>query len=183
MKQVLLTLAAAFAIFSSCSENKNNKSTKQINATDNPDSLKGKNIYVNPVDNKTYETEGEFEEYHPDELKKYEGSVQPLNIVLLTDQNKIPLMIPIDTLAEFIKGADAIVMKQLASVKEKGQILVQFTLFANKKAKIGMSYKGDLKTKDLSAVSNKLEKYSSAIRTKYDSCVYQSIYGINEQKQ
>ncbi|OQP53422.1 hypothetical protein A4H97_23530 [Niastella yeongjuensis] len=186
MKKASLALATILVILTSCKENKSTKeteSTKQIIATDNPDSLIGKKAYVNPVDNKTYQTEGEFKEYHPDEYKKYDGPVQPLQIILLTDQNKIPAMINIDTLADFIKGADDVVIKQLAAVKDTGEILVQFTLFANKKAGIRMSYKGNLKTKDLTLVSNKLEAYGSRIRTKNDSCILQGLYGINEKKQ
>lgn len=53
MKQPLLYIA--LTLFTSCTEN---NTSNQINATNNPDSLTGKNTYVNPVDGNTYYTNG-----------------------------------------------------------------------------------------------------------------------------
>jgi hypothetical protein len=178
MKKALLVSVTLLTILSSYSEN---KPANQQLATNDPDSLTGKSTYVNPVDNKTYTTEGEFKEYQPERgVIPVDGPVQP-QIILLTDQEAIAGMIDIEKLANFIKGANEIVIKQLHTVKEKGQLIVQYTLHADKKAKFVISYNGDFKRKDLTEVSNKIEQYSNTITTQKDSCVFQCVYRINEK--
>jgi hypothetical protein len=181
MKQNPIIAGVLLTLLMACTEN---KPTKQSAATDNPDSLTGKSTYVNPVDNKTYTTSGQFEEYAPEGgVQKVDGPVQMLKIVLLTDQQQLPDIINIEKLANFIKGADTVVFRQFTGVKDSGQVLVQFTLHANKKPTIGISYSGTIQAKDLKAVSNKIEQYSSNTRTQKDSCIFQCLYGINETKQ
>jgi len=181
MKQNPVIAGVLLSLLISCSEN---KPTEQSTATNNPDSLAGKSTYVNPVDNKSYTTDGQFKEYTPEGgVTRVEGPVQPLNVVLLTDQQLLPNIISIEKLADFIKGADTVVIKQLTPVKESGQVLIQYTLYANKKPTIGISYKGTIQPKDITAVSNKIEQYSDHIRTQRDSCIFQCIFGINETKQ
>jgi hypothetical protein len=179
MKQKSFILSILIALLISCSEN---KPANQNTATNDPDSLTGKSTYVNPVDNKAYTTEGEFKEYKPEGgVVPVEGPVQP-QIILLTDQDRIARSIDIEKLGYFIKGTNELVIKQLNEVKEKGKIIIQFTLYANKKATIGISYNGDIKTKDLTEVSKKVEQYSSSIRTQQDTCIFQCVYSINEKR-
>jgi hypothetical protein len=178
MKKALLVSGTLLAILFSCSEN---KAGNQQLATNDPDSLTGKRTYVNPVDNKTYTTEGEFQEYQPEGgVIPVDARVQP-KIVLLTDQEAIAGMIDIEKLANFIKGENEIVIKQFHTAKEKGQLIVQYTLHADEKAAFVISYNGDFKRKDLAEVSNKIEQYSNTIRTQKDSCVFQCVYSINEK--
>jgi hypothetical protein len=179
MKQTIFYIVLALTLLSSCSEN---KTSKQNSATSNPDSLAGKSTYVNPADGKSYSTDGKFKEYNAEGgVKSESGPVQPLNVVLLTDQKKIPSIINIDKLADFIKGVDNIAIKELSSVKESGQFILQFTLYSDKKPKVKLSYKGDLKANDLNEVSQKVEQFSLDTRTDKDSCIFQSFYGVNEK--
>jgi hypothetical protein len=181
MRQITFYSGLALLVLISCSEN---KTSNQNAVTNNPDSLAGKSTYENPADGKTYSTDGKYKEYTPEDgVKPVSGPVQPLNVILLTDQNKIPGIISIDKLADFIKDIDNTVIKELAGVKEKGQIILQFTLYADKKPKVGLSYKGDLKTENLNKVSQKVEQSSLGIRTEKDSCMFQSHYGVNEQQR
>jgi len=174
-------LVFSLALVISCSEN---RASKQNSVTNNPDSLIGKKTYVNPVDGKSYTTDGEYKEYTPEGgVKTKSGPVQPLNVVLLTEQSKIPAIISIDELAEFIKGVDSVVIKQLSDVKDTGQIILQFTLFSDKKAKVAISYQGSIKTEHLNELSKKIEVFSFNIRTQKDSCVFQSVYGLNEGRK
>jgi hypothetical protein len=179
MRQKTFYIGLALALITSCSEN---KTSKQNTVTGNPDSLAGKNTYVNPADGKTYYTNGKFKEYTPEGVvKSVSGPVQPLYGVLLTDQKTIRSIINIDKLANFMKGVDKIAIKELSSVKESGQFILQFTLYSDKKPKVDLSYKGELKTKDLNKLSGKVEQFSLDTRTEKDSCIFQSVYGVNEK--
>ena len=181
MRQTTFYIGLALTLLTSCFEN---KTSKQNTVTSNPDSLAGKSTYVNPADGKTYSTDGKYKEYTPEGgVKSVSGPVQPLNVVLLTDQKKIPSIINIDKLADFIKGVDNIAIKELSSVKESGQFILQFTLYSDKKPKVNLSYKGELKTKDLNELSQKVEQFSLDTRTEKDSCIFQSVYGVNEKEK
>lgn len=181
MIQTTVYIALALALLSSCTENNNN--AKPTTATSNPDSLAGKSTYVNPADGKTYTTDGEYKKYTPEDgVKKVSGPVQPLNVVLLTDQSAIPAIINIDKLADFIKGVDNVVIKDLATVKDSGQIILQFTLYAHKKPGLVLSYKGNFKNVQLNELSQKVDLYGKDIRTQKDSCIFQSVYGVNEKQ-
>jgi hypothetical protein len=179
MKQPLLYIA--LTLFTSCTEN---NTSNQINATNNPDSLTGKNTYVNPVDGNTYYTNGEFKDYTPEgDIKPASGPIQLSNVVLLTEQNKIPDIIPVEKLANFIKGVDTVVIKELTGVKESGQIILQFTLYSDKKTMVQLSYNGDFKTKNLEGVSEKVKQFSLNTRTYKDSCIFQSLYSVNQEQK
>lgn len=178
MKLALIIIL--FAIISSCTNNRT-KETKTI--TEVADSLDGKDGYLNPVDNKIYIAERGFKEYNPEDgVRKYEGRVQPINIVLLTDQNELEKVITVQELSDFIGGADSIMMKELANVKDSGQILFQYSLYADKKAKIDLSFKGVFKNEDLNRVFQEIELYSDEIRTERDSFLFQCIYAVNEEQ-
>ncbi len=180
MKQLII-ITFLFAIFSSCSDG---NSTEQETITGNPDSIGGKRTYLNPVDNKAYVTEGEFETYTPDDgVKKLDGSVQPINIILLTDQNELEKVISVQDLSDFIGGVEDILINDFSSVKDSGQILFQFTLYSDKRAKTDLSYNGDFKNKDLNNVFQKIEQYGNDIRTQRDSCVFQCNYAVNEEQK
>jgi len=179
MKPTTLYVALALALLSSCAQN---KTVTPITATSNPDSLAGKSTYVNPADGKTYTTDGEYKKYTPEDgVKTANGPVQPLNVVLLTEESKIPAIINIDKLADFIKGVDTVVIKNLTGIKESGQIILQFTLYADKKPKQTISFKGNFKSTNLNTLSQKVDQYSADTRTQKDSCIFQTVYGVNEK--
>jgi hypothetical protein len=178
MKKTAFLFSLLLISIASCSGNK----TQQLqNATSNPDSLIGKNTYVNPNDGKTYTSEGAFKEYSPEGgVMPSSGNVRPVNIVLLTNQNELESIVGIDNLANFIKGADEVVKKELTNTKEAGRIMIQYTLYVHKKPDISLSYDGNFLKKDLQRVSDKLEKYSANNRIKRDSCIFQNIYEVNK---
>ncbi|OJJ20426.1 hypothetical protein BKI52_18380 [marine bacterium AO1-C] len=196
MKTLLLSLVSLI-IVTACSSKKreytqsteNNTvtaetpKTKDTIVANDPDKLPGANTYVNPADGKTYSTEGEFKKYKPEGgTKKYDGPVQPTGLVLLTNQNDIPRIIGIRELADVVKGMDAIVMKELAQVKEQGRIVIQCTLYDNKSAKMSLAFEGKLKRDDLGKVYKQMETYCKKQKTKQDSCTFQNIYQINNFK-
>jgi len=142
--------------------------------------LNGKSSYVNPVDGKVYSTDSGFKKYEPDAgIKPANGPVKTLNIVLLTDQNKLENIIGVKKLASFIKSTDSIVYSQFSEAKEKGEILVQFTLYSDKKPKVEVSFSGSIDTLYLRRAVTEINNRSSQARTLKDSCVYQSHYGVN----
>lgn len=151
-------------------------------ATSNPDSLPGKDAYVNPIDKNTYVSEKGWKTYHPEGGVKWDaGSVQMEKIILLTDQQILTSLISIDSLGDYVNGIRAIVLKQLANVKEKGEVMIQYTLYAGKKPNIRLSYKGSLQEQPLLALKDKIDVRSKDIRTMKDSCVFQVLYSVNER--
>lgn len=151
-------------------------------ATSNPDSLPGKDAYVNPIDKNTYVSEKGWKTYHPEGGVKWDaGSVQMEKIILLTDQQILPSLISIDSLGDYVNGIKAIVLKQLANVKEKGEVMIQYTLYAGKKPNIRLSYKGGLNEKPLFALKELIDAKSKSVRTVKDSCVFQVLYSVNER--
>ena len=144
-----------------------------------PDSLIGKNTYVNPADGITYSTDGEFVEYSPEDgIKKLNGSVQPSGLVLLTDQYELENIIDINYFIEIIKGIDAIVVDELASVKEQGKVVLQINLYTDRVTEIHLACEG-VNSDDLGGVYKTVEKYCKDIKTKRDSCIFQNIYILN----
>jgi hypothetical protein len=172
----LYLFGLVLTLFTSCGE----QTANNQNATNDPDSLNGKENYVNPVDGKTYSAKGGFTKYEPDGgVKPVSGTVKTLNIVLLTEQDKLERIIGVERLANFIKSMDTIVDREFAGVKEKGEILIQFTLYADKKPSTIISFSGNVDTLCLSKTANEIDRLSASARTLEDSCTYQSHYGVN----
>lgn len=153
-----------------------------VTATSNPDSLPGKEAYANPIDKNTYVAEKGWKTYHPEGGVKWDaGSVQMEKIILLTDQQILPSLISIDSLGDYVNGIKTIVLKQLANVKEKGEVMIQYTLYAGKKPNIRLSYKGGLNEQPLFALKDLIDAKSRSVRTMKDSCVFQVLYSVNER--
>lgn len=175
MKQTFI-LSALVALLAACGQN------TQHAATSNPDSLSGKTAYVNPVDNNTYVSEKGWKEYKPEDGVKWDpGTVQMEKIVLLTDQTILPSLINIDTLGDYINGIKEVVLKELAPVKEKGEVMIQYILYAAKKPQIRLSYKGNLEEQTLFDLKDLIGEKSKNRRTIKDSCSFQVLYSVNER--
>jgi hypothetical protein len=146
-----------------------------------PDSLIGKNNYANPVDGKVYAGSGKFEEYTPEEgTPKPKGPNYLKNITLLTSQQELPAIISIDTLAAFIKGEEAVVLKEMNGITAVGRLLIQFNLYHATKPTVTLSYDGDFDKKQLSKLDASLHQYCDHHRTQKDSAVYQILFMVND---
>ena len=168
---LLLLLPAG--CFMSCSENK----TSNAQATGNPDSLEGKQVYLNPADGKAYSSAGAFKSYGP------EGGVVPQygpavlkKVILLTDEHTLEQVVDIDTLDHYFSVDSNTLSTVLKDYKKEGELLIQFTLYAGKKPQIIVSYDGDFDKATLQQVNDQLNRNCSYYRVRKDSCTYQALY-------
>lgn len=156
-------------------------SAGERDATNDPDSLTGKNTYVNPVDGKEYSTEGEFVEYIPEGgVKEQEGRVRSGGIILLTSESELSNMISVEELADFIKEVDALIVQELAEVEEQGKLVIQFTLHSEQASVISMGYEGELNEDELGTLFTQVEAFTQPFQVRQDSAVFQSVYYLNE---
>ncbi len=150
--------------------------------TSSPDSLEGKQVYLNPADGNTYSTPGAFKTYEP------EGGITPQygpavlqKIILLTDERTLERVISIDTLTHYLDSDSNTLATVFKDYKQKGDLLIQFTLYDRKQPKITVSYDGSFDTIILRQLDNRLQRNCSYYRTNTDSCTYQTLYSTGTQ--
>lgn len=154
--------------------------SKNHNIANDPDNLEGNNTYVNPVDGKVYQTDGQFKKHEPaGETKKYEGPVQPTGLVLLTQESEIPRVIGIRPLVQIVKEIDAIVVEELAESKDLGRIVIQCTLYHDQSGQISLAYEGQVNNEYLNKIYHRVQDYCADKYTRRDTCVFQQVYSIN----
>ncbi len=155
-----------------------NQDMKTENITSSPDDLSGKSTYVNPVDNMTYQTDGEWKEYSPEEKRVNQGHVQTEKIILLTNENDIEPRISVESLAEFIKNAENIIYEKYKKVDKKGELLVQFNINETGVQKVSVAIKNDVDEEITTQVEEKLKEIKG-YATKRDSVLFQLHITIN----
>ena len=163
---------------SGCQNRNGNKDMKKHDIANLPDDLSGKDTYANPVDNKTYQTEGEWKEYSPEEKRVDEGNVKTKQIILLTNENDIDSRISVESLAEFIKNAEDIIYKGYNKSDKKGELLVQFNINETGIPKISISLKDDVDEEITTQVDKRLKEIKG-YATKQDSILFQLHISIN----
>jgi len=83
--------------------------------------------YENPVDNKTYETAGQFKTYQPAVPRDTRvGRVTTKNVTLLTGEPEIKVRVKVGDLVAYIKAAEVRAYAELAKNKTAMAALVQF---------------------------------------------------------
>lgn len=155
-----------------------NKDGNKNNITNSPDDLSGKNTYVNPVDNKTYQTKGGWKEYKSDEKRTNRGNVETKQIILLTNENDIESRISVKNLADFIKEAENIIHQEFNKSDKKGELLIQFNINETGIPKVSISIKDDVDEKITTLVGKRLKKLKG-YATKKDSVLFQLHTSIN----
>jgi len=169
-------LAAGLLFFYSCTGDNRAKRVSH------PDELEGRKAYANSVDGNTYESE--WKKYTPEGGVKKTGEPNSLKeIVLLTAQNDVHQRIEMDTLAQYIRESENIVLNQLTGTKDTGEVLVQFALLAKARPSVKMSYRGELDQNLLNRIRLKLEESAGWYRTIQDSCVYQLHFLVNTKNE
>lgn len=167
------------ALLTSCG----NDHKHAVKSTSNPDSLENKQAYVNPVDSMTYGSDGEWKRYEPETAAPQPAGANSMKkVILLTNQHVLRGLISIDLLVKEIQYNERLTLKEMEGTKEKGEILMQHTIYANKGPKVLISIKGDLDPVKISQIKEKLEKDEEHIRTSKDSCSYQLHYLINKSR-
>lgn len=164
---------------SACQNRDGNQDMKNNNLTNSPDDLSGKDTYVNPVDNKTYQTEGEWKEYTPEGKRIGQGNVQTKQIILLTNENDIESRISVERLAEFIKNAEGIIYQEFNESDKKGELLIQFNINDTGIPKVSISLKDDVDEEITAQVDERLKEITG-YATNQDSVLFQLHISINE---
>ncbi|RAJ83285.1 hypothetical protein CLV59_103249 [Chitinophaga dinghuensis] len=179
--KVILTAAIGLSIVACNASKSTNPPIDAVKTASEPDSLIGKNNYANPVDGKVYASSEKFKEYTPDGgTRKPKGPNYVKNVTLLTTQQEVPGIVSIDTLAEFIKGQEAFVLKNIQGIKTVGRLLIQFHLHHGAKPTVMVSYDGDFDKNQLQQLDADLRQYCVNHRTKKDSVVYQMLFMVND---
>ncbi|PSK92607.1 hypothetical protein [Taibaiella chishuiensis] len=178
-KTLLLCLCLPVSGLLSCS---GNKTSGRAGITSNPDSLEGKQVYLNPADGNTYSTSGAFETYGPEggTTPKY-GPAVLQKIILLTDEPTMERVISIDTLDSYFDADSNTLAAVFKDYKQEGDLLIQFTLYAGKQPLIIVANNGNFDTAILRHLDNALQRNCSYYRTRMDSCTYQAFYRIGTQ--
>ncbi|TWV96774.1 hypothetical protein [Chitinophaga pinensis] len=114
--------------------------------------------------------------------KTYVASTKSM-IVLKTDEAKARQRIEPDTLTEYIRKSENLVLDHLESSRDTGEVLIQFTLLPQKRPDIKLTYKGKLDEHMLSQLLLDVTASSSWFRTIKDSCVYHMYFLVNEQNE
>lgn len=154
---------------------------QQYQETTNPDSIAGKTVYHNPVDGKSYASDS-WKKYSPEKgTQEVQGKTRLKQVVLLSTQNQIARAISVDQLSTYMKESQKVVLKELSTVKETGELLVQFSLYHNQSPAIRLAMSTNLQSLDFTPLYNHLQTASEKYRTTQDSCSYQLHFEVNTQ--
>lgn len=128
-------------------------------------SAHGQERYDNPVDHRSYVTEGEFKTYKPDSEQDTSGqSVVTNGIHLLTGEPDLKQRVRVEDLASFIKSAEDKAYPILAKNKASALVLVQFDCQPNR-FEVKMASQGNPQESILQALYEAM-KSLSPLKTK-----------------
>jgi len=114
--------------------------------------------YDNPLDNKTYETSGEFKTYQPASPKDTRGQrVTTAGVTLLTGEPELKSRVKVEELAAFIKEAEVRAYSELEKNKSPMSALVQFNCQPGK-CQIKLASQGQAEKSTLQAIYDSLSK-------------------------
>lgn len=113
-------------------------------------------------------------------IKNVDGPVRLIDFISLTNEKQLEEIISKDALDDVVEKTTSAITSVFKKTKDKGQVILQFTLYKDKKPLLGLAVKGYLKETELNVVYDEVSLQTKETRTKKDSCVFQTIYSINE---
>ena len=177
LTSILKVLGRAIGI-SSCQQGNQVKIDEAETASD-PKELSGKKNYANPADGKVYASDQEWKRYSPADPVVQTGAIKMEQVILLTEQGKIPTLIGVERLAEFIKKAEALVKESMEGSEKEGEMLVQVTLKEKASPGVDISLTEHVDEQKASLIYASIASLSE-YRTTRDSCAFQLHFTINK---
>jgi hypothetical protein len=149
-----------------------------------PEDLAGKNVYQNPIDGKTYETNDQYVVYRDGERTsdmQFNDSITGLvQVIFLNSDAEIRESIDEEKLQMIMDKTIEVFDKYFLNSKGDGLLLVQFNISKKKGTEITFAIKGEIDLDKMKQFEKDMKK-NKFVKSKNKEIIFQMLFNINNK--